>query len=112
MRRVVRFDTILAVVTEQLGISRAQVLGGGRHRHVVLARSLVSYLTRELTAMSYPEIAAALGRKSHSTILSATHRIEDRLARQPHDVIKLPHTGEQVKLSELVERLRYEIGRA
>ncbi len=82
-RRPVRVETVLEVVAEEIGVSTEQILGRGRHRLIVLARSLTIYLTRQLTSMSYPEIAAALGRNNHSTVITAAQRMQQQLDCPP-----------------------------
>ncbi len=65
---------------EALGVDPADALGAGRSRPVVQARALVAHLARELTAMSYPEIARAMGRPSHSSVITADKRMRAQLA--------------------------------
>lgn len=77
----VRISNIVEAVCTRLGVSKADVIGSGRHRRVVLARGLIAYLGRELTTHSFPEIAQALGRSNHSTI----HTADQRLRRQITD---------------------------
>lgn len=74
-RRPVRFEAIERVVCEQMRVSRADLTGPGRHRRVVLARGLIVRLARELTTLSYPDIIRAMGRRNHSTAITAFHRI-------------------------------------
>ncbi len=76
----VRFAEILEHVSQRTGVDVAQITGRGRRGLVVTARSLTAYLVRQLTSMSYPEIAAALGCSSHSTIVAAVQRVERQLA--------------------------------
>ena len=111
-RRAVSFETILNTVVTHLGVSRAQVLGPSRHRHVVLARSLVIYTTRQWTSMSYPEIAAAMGRRTHSTIVTAAQRVEQWLKNKKQTHWTLPVSGEQVPLTDLIGRIKHTVLRA
>lgn len=108
-RRIVRFDSILSVVALELGVARPLILGNGRHQHAVLARSLVIHLARQMTTMSYPEIAAAMGRRNHSTIITAAQRIEKQLLENLR--VTMPATMEQLPLAELAQRLRHAIAR-
>ena len=109
-RRAVEFATILATVGTELGVTRAQILGSGRHRHVVLARAMVIYLARQMTPLSYPEIAAAMGRPSHSTVITACQRLEKQIAEARE--VNLTHLGEQTTLDELAGRLKHAVARA
>lgn len=79
VRRPVRIATIVAVVCEQLAVEQTEVLGNGRHKRVVLARSISAHLARELTTQSYPEIARALGRDNHSTVVTACQRVKKQI---------------------------------
>lgn len=108
-RRVIRFEAILAAAIKRMGVDRSQILGNGRHQHVVLARSVVVYLARQMTMMSYPEIAAAMGRRTHSTIITAAKRVEKQLASNP--TLVLPATMEQLSLVELIECVKRQVVR-
>ena len=103
----VQFEQVLDVVTEQLGVDRGQITGGSRHRHVVLARSLVIYLTRRLTSMSFPEIATAMKRRNHSTIVTAAQRMQKQIDRD--EFVSIPGQLDRVTPRQLVERIRREI---
>ena len=116
-RTPVRLGEIIASVCERLGIEPDELLGRGRHRRVVLARSLVVHLARELTTLSFPEIARGLGRENHSTVHTAARRIERDLAEsesvenaEASRGTPLPlQSGDNVTLRELVEQLKYDI---
>jgi chromosomal replication initiator protein len=105
-----RIDGIIGVVCARMVVSRAELLGSGRHRRVVTARGLVAWLARELTTLSYPEIAQALGRKHHSTVHTAAARITRQL-REPRP-LDVGANGETCRLDELVDQLRHEVIRA
>ncbi|MEX1015988.1 MAG: DnaA/Hda family protein, partial [Phycisphaeraceae bacterium] len=105
----VRFDTIIEQVCERLGVSKTQALGPSRHRLVVLARSLAIHLTREMTSMSYPEIAQAMGKRNHSTIITAAQRIARQL--QADAPPALPAEVQANSLAELVDDLRDAVRR-
>lgn len=75
----VHMPMVLSAVCRRLSVDTAELLGTGRHRRVVLARGATAYLARELTTLSYPEIAMALGRTNHSTIHSAAQRFRRQL---------------------------------
>lgn len=93
---------ILEKVSDLLEVSREQIMSQGRSRRVVLARTVVIYLARQMTAMSYPEIAAALGRSNHSSMISAVRRVE---ARRDETVrVALADGIRQVTLGQLIER--------
>jgi chromosomal replication initiator protein len=82
----VRIATIIDAVCENNGIERSDLFGRSRHARVVLGRGLITYLARELTNHSYPEIAQALGRPCHSTVHAAARRIEDLVKAASEDM--------------------------
>lgn len=80
MRRPVGAEMVVTEVCRELAVELPDFMGKGRHKRVVLARSLVASLCRRLTTMSFPEIARAMGRSNHSTIITAQRRIDRQLA--------------------------------
>ncbi len=105
--RPIRIEEVLDSVCQYLGVHPDQVRGRGRQRPIVLARQLTVYLAKRLTHMSYPEIARALGRSNHSTVITADQRMDRQYdANQPQ---QLPGRTEPVGSVELVERLRREV---
>lgn len=109
-RKPVRFDAVLATVTAELAVTPSQVMGRSRHRQIVLARSLVIYLTRELTSMSYPEIARAMGRNNHSTVITACQRMKRQI--EVNEPMLLQGQPTQVTPKVLSDRLRREVLKA
>jgi chromosomal replication initiator protein len=79
--RPVQADEVLAEVCRALSVSRADVLGASRHKRIVLARSVCVHLCRKLTTLSYPEIARAMSRPNHSTVITADKRVRSQIAR-------------------------------
>lgn len=111
----IRIAEIVERVSTRLGVERVDVLGSGRHRRVVLARSIVVFLARELTTQSFPEIARALGRDTHSTAHSACKRIEQMLAdgdRVETGDPSLAGADGLTPLKELLAQLRHDVLRA
>ncbi len=76
----IRLHAILHACCTRIGVAEQDVLGKGRHKRIVLARSLAAHLSRELTTHSFPEIARALGRANHSTVIAASQRVERQIA--------------------------------
>jgi chromosomal replication initiator protein len=105
-----RITSVMDVVCARMTVSRAELMGSGRHRRVVTARGLVAWLGRELTTLSYPEIAAALGRNHHSTVHTGAARIARQLTEQRR--VEVGDGGEALPLNELVDQLRHEILKA
>ncbi|MEO1007962.1 MAG: DnaA/Hda family protein [Planctomycetota bacterium] len=93
----VRVEEVITRVCEVLGVGSAEFAGRGRHRRVVLARALVARLSRELTASSYPEIATAMGRPNHSSVITAVRRIEKQIQDCEIVGVGCPLDGEPIE---------------
>lgn len=74
MRKCASDWEIIYTVCESFGVTPDDFFGDGRHNQTVLARSAAAVLFRELTDKSYPEIAVAMGRPNHSSIVTAANR--------------------------------------
>lgn len=79
-------ERIVRVVCEDLGVTREELSGRTRHKRVVLARELLVHAARELTTASYPEIARAMGRSNHSTVITAARRIESKIRERAQGI--------------------------
>ena len=102
----VRLGHIVESVCERMRVTREELLGNGRHARTVVARGLVAHLARELTTHSYPEIARALGRDTHSAVHTAAKRLRLMIDADQ----RVASDGESVR--ELVDQLRHDIARA
>lgn len=80
-RQPVRLEHVVALVCEKLNVTLTEVAGRGRHPRVVLARAMATLLARRHTRASYPEIARAMGRPNHSTVITAHQRLDELLAQ-------------------------------
>lgn len=76
-RAPVAVEKIVTVVAAHFDLNPTQLLGSSREKTISMARSLAMYLTRQNTAMSYPEIGRAMGNKNHSTVIAACQRVEE-----------------------------------
>lgn len=106
--RPIRLPRILAVTCEQVGVEERDVLAAGRHKQVVLARSLVAYLARQWTTMSFPDIARQMRRPNHSTIVTAVHRIEAQIKADAP--VAIASDDQPTTLGRLIERIRQRVG--
>jgi len=105
--RPVRFADLRDTVCEFLNVPAAQVAGSSRHRQVVLARAVLIHLTRQMTTLSFPEIAAALGKPSHSPVVTAAQRMLRQL--EANAPMLLPGHPDALPPVHLVEALRRRI---
>ncbi|MEM1027981.1 MAG: DnaA/Hda family protein [Planctomycetota bacterium] len=106
-KRPVRFTDIQDTVCEHLNVPIAQVAGSSRHRMVVLARAITVYLAKQMTTLSYPEIAAALNKPSHSTVVTAVQRMTRQL--EDNQPMLLPGQPDATTPVQLVEDLRRRV---
>jgi chromosomal replication initiation ATPase DnaA len=73
---------------------------------VVLARGIIATLAREMTTASYPEIAMAMGRRTHSSVHASVKRIvADLKAGRSFDL-----DGQSTSLEHIVGRIRRRVG--
>ena len=107
--RPIRFAAIVDTVCAELHVQPTDLRGTSRHRQVVLARSLVVHLARRLTTMSYPDIARQLGKRNHSTVVTAAKRIDKQIA-ECQQVTLMPDLR-QITVDRLAERLHDAIVR-
>lgn len=112
LRRPVPVPKIASVVCRYLGVEYAELSGRGRHKTVVLAREMTVLIARRLTTYSFPEIARALGRPNHSTVLTAHKRLSELIAAGEKPKADL--SGELVGLSlgEIADRLTTMVEKA
>jgi chromosomal replication initiator protein len=66
-------------------------------------------LARRCTSASYPEIARAIGRPNHSTVITAHQRLTEQLSR--NEMVDAGD-GQPVALAALLDELAARIGAA
>ncbi|MBX3402935.1 MAG: hypothetical protein KF699_05915 [Phycisphaeraceae bacterium] len=101
--RPVRMHTIVSQTCAALAVDTADLAGPTRHKRVVLARAIITYIARSLTTQSFPDIARAIGRPAHSTVITAYQRFSRQL--QADEPVALEHSAEPTTISVLVRQL-------
>lgn len=109
VRRPIRMQQIIDRVCSSLGVAHDEFVGRGRHKRVVLARALTVHLSRELTNHSYPEIARAMGRPNHSTVITAHKRIKSQI--DGGEAVRFDNDLVAIDVAELSARLHRELDR-
>jgi len=100
----VRPEAVLEIVCEYFSLESKDLMSGRRQRTISLARSVAMYLVRKLAKLSFPEIGMKMGKRNHSTVISACRRIERALARN-EPLVWTNHLGErQEEACELIKR--------
>ena len=112
-RRPIAIEFIIEEVCRTITVDFERLMGKGRHKRVVLARSLISYLARKLTTMSFPEIARAMGRPNHSTVITAQRRLDADLAKALDTPLgaELSPSFPTMTLRELTDRISTQLQR-
>lgn len=100
-RRPLTPAQVVTSICDRLGVTHAELAGRGRHHRVVLARAMSTAVARRLTSASYPEIARAIGRPNHSTVITAHQRMTELIGRDEH----VEDRGQRVALAALLEEL-------
>lgn len=104
-RRPVPIALIQTEVARRLRVELSDMAGKGRHPRVVLARSIIVHLARRLTTLSFPEIARAMNRPNHSSVITAHNRLLLQLKeRVPTDA------GGELTRSLLLSEMKAEAG--
>ncbi len=70
---------IIEVVAEHFGISPQDIASKKRTAELVQPRQVVMYLCRQLTETSLQNIAKAIGKKDHTTVLHGIEKITEKM---------------------------------
>ncbi|MGN6507712.1 MAG: chromosomal replication initiator protein DnaA [Tepidisphaeraceae bacterium] len=101
----VKPESVLSSVCTYFGLEMKDLMSGRRQRTISLARSVAMYLVRKTSKLSFPEIAGKMGKRNHSTVISACRRIE-RAAAKNEKLAWSSHLGErEEEAGELLQRL-------
>ena len=75
-RKTATAKGIQTAVADYFGIEAADLMSQKRTKELVQPRQIAMYLCRELTQMSYSNIAQAFNRENHTTVIHACKQIE------------------------------------
>jgi chromosomal replication initiator protein len=101
----VKPENILQCVCDYFGLEQKDLMSGRRQRTISLARSVAMYLVRKTAKLSFPEIGMRMGKRNHSTVISACRRIE-RAVQRNEPLVWTTSVGEhQEEAFELLQRL-------
>lgn len=88
-RRTATSKNIQAAVANYFGLETADLVSQKRTKELVQPRQIAMYLCRELTQMSYANIAQAFNRENHTTVIHACRQIEKIIADNGDDEQKI-----------------------
>ena len=82
---------ILDETAELFGFTVEEIISKHRQRPLVTARQIAMYVMRELTELSYPNIARVFGGRDHTTVIHAVEKIGALMPkdRQIYDQVTL-----------------------
>jgi len=69
-------NLILDTVAEHFGVSVNDISSKRRDKEFAIPRQIIMYLCRSMTTETYQNIAALLGKKDHTTVISGVKKIE------------------------------------
>ena len=79
----VAMEDIVNTVSSHFSVSEKAIYSTVRSKEVTLARHAVMYLAKELTEFSLAEIGAAIGGRTHATVLHSLKLMHDQLDIDP-----------------------------
>ena len=101
----VKPENILQSVCNYFGLEHKDLMSGRRQRTISLARSVAMFLVRKTAKLSFPEIGMRMGKRNHSTVISACRRIE-RAVEKNENLLWTSAVGErEEEAAELIQRL-------
>jgi len=101
----VKPENILQAVCDYFGLEHKDLMSGRRQRTISLARSVAMFLVRKTAKLSFPEIGSRMGKRNHSTVISACRRIERAVGRN-EALVWTSSVGDRTEeAAELIQRL-------
>ena len=79
-RKTATSRAIQATVADYFGLDTEDIMSQKRTKELAQARQIAMYMCRELTAMSYSNIAQAFNKEDHTTVIHACRQIEKMIA--------------------------------
>ncbi|MCL4449233.1 MAG: chromosomal replication initiator protein DnaA [Actinobacteria bacterium] len=75
-------QTIINICSEYFRFGVEEIVGPNRRRPLVLARQICMYIIRELTDLSYPQIANIFNGRDHTTAIHAIEKISSLMKQK------------------------------
>lgn len=97
-QKSVTVSNILMAVSRYYGFSTVEICSARRSQQVAMPRHVVMFIAREHTLCSLPQIGMRLGRRDHTTVLSAVGKIR-----------RLIEAGD-VRLAADIDNIKWELG--
>jgi chromosomal replication initiator protein len=101
----VKPENIMQAVCNYFSLDQKDLMSGRRQRTISLARSVAMFLVRKTAKLSFPEIGIRMGKRNHSTVISACRRIE-RAVLKNEALVWTSSVGDRTEeAAELIQRL-------
>ena len=84
-RKTATSKGIQMVVADYFGIEVTDLVSQKRTKELVQPRQIAMYMCRELTQMSYSNIAQAFNKGNHTTVIHACKQIEDTIEKSDEE---------------------------
>jgi chromosomal replication initiator protein len=104
-RRPVRLPDIVEAVCGVTGVSAEELQSSSKAASATFPRMLVMFLARKWTRAALSEISKTLGRKSHSTVVSAQHKVNEWLA--DGKIMQVGHG--QCRVEDTIKRIESQL---
>ena len=101
----VRPENILQAICGYFGLELKDLMSGRRQRTISLARSMAMFLIRKTAKLSFPEIGVRMGKRNHSTVISACRRIEKATGNNEKLIWTSSVGDREEEATELLQRL-------
>jgi len=75
----VTIEEILKTVAGKLNIKLSDIKSQKKNKNLVLSRQIAMYLSRKMTASSFPDIGEKIGGRDHSTVIYANNKMKKAL---------------------------------
>lgn len=82
-------DRVFNVVYRHYGVKKEEIIGEKRMKEIAMARHVSVYLIRQITDMSFPNIAKVFGKKNHTTIISSYQTIQKKMETEPAFAVEM-----------------------
>lgn len=75
----VTVDKVFTAVKRHYGVTKEEILSENRKKEVAHARHITVYLIRQITEMSFPNLAKILHKKNHTTCINSFQQMEKKV---------------------------------
>jgi chromosomal replication initiator protein len=104
-RRAVRLPEIVDAVCDVLGVGADELKSSSKAASITLPRMLAMFLARKWTRAALSEISRSVGRRSHTTVLSAQKQVTEWLAADK----RVPVAYGSLRVEDAIKRIEAQL---